>query len=387
MSVKKKPAYQLHKGTGQAKVRIEGKDHYLGPYGSPESRERYEELISEWFAKQGDLSGFSLTVDDLVLLYMQHAAVHYQKDGKPTSEVHCIRLAFKPLIASFGHSRAREFGPLKLKRVRESMIDSGAVRISINTHIGRIKRMFRWGVEHELFPVDVYQALCSVRGLQAGRTNAVESEPVKPVDEGTVNDTLTHLPTVLQAMVQLQLLTGMRPGEACQLKPCDITFGTDGVWCFRPERHKTQHVGKERRIYIGPEGQYLLRPFLDREPDEFCFSPRESEVRRNIERRKNRFSPMTPSQTKRTPLENRKRPPKGHYTKDSYCRAVARACEKANVEKWTPNQLRHSRATIIREKYGIEAAQTVLGHSDPKTTEIYAERDFQMAARIMREIG
>ena len=42
---------------------------------------------------------------------------------------------------------------------------------------------------------------------------------------------------------------------------------------------------------------------------------------------------------------------------------------------------------MIRERYGIEAAQTVLGHSDPKTTEIYAERDFEMAARVMREIG
>jgi site-specific recombinase XerC len=54
---------------------------------------------------------------------------------------------------------------------------------------------------------------------------------------------------------------------------------------------------------------------------------------------------------------------------------------------WSPNQLRHSRATIIRERYGIEAAQVVLGHSDPRVTEIYAERDFAAAARIMREIG
>ena len=38
------PAYQLHRGSGQAKVRIQGKDIYLGPHGSPESRERYEGL-------------------------------------------------------------------------------------------------------------------------------------------------------------------------------------------------------------------------------------------------------------------------------------------------------------------------------------------------------
>ena len=54
---------------------------------------------------------------------------------------------------------------------------------------------------------------------------------------------------------------------------------------------------------------------------------------------------------------------------------------------WTPNQLRHSRATLIREEYGIEAAQVVLGHSDCEITRVYAERDFAKAAGIMSVIG
>ena len=133
---------------------------------------------------------------------------------------------------------------------------------------------------------------------------------------------------------------------------------------------------------------------------------------------------MTPSQLARTP---KGRTIRRRYTKDSYNRAVQRACEIAfgmsaglryvdrTVERmkdltkaqkiavkeklngeaaawrlkhcWSPNQLRHSRATAIREQYGIEAAQTVLGHADPKVTQIYAERDFAMAAKIMQEIG
>lgn len=40
------PAYLLHKPTGQARVRINGKDFYLGPYGSDESRRKYGELIA-----------------------------------------------------------------------------------------------------------------------------------------------------------------------------------------------------------------------------------------------------------------------------------------------------------------------------------------------------
>ena len=44
-------AYCLHKASGRAVVRLVGKDHYLGgPCGSPESHERYERLIAEWWA-------------------------------------------------------------------------------------------------------------------------------------------------------------------------------------------------------------------------------------------------------------------------------------------------------------------------------------------------
>ena len=34
----KVPSYCLHKRSGRAVVRLNGKDHYLGEYGSPESK-------------------------------------------------------------------------------------------------------------------------------------------------------------------------------------------------------------------------------------------------------------------------------------------------------------------------------------------------------------
>ena len=79
MPIQKKPAYLLHKATGQARCRVNHKDHYLGLYGSPQSREKYDELISEWFARNGDTSRHSLTVDDLALLFMQFAVTYYRR--------------------------------------------------------------------------------------------------------------------------------------------------------------------------------------------------------------------------------------------------------------------------------------------------------------------
>ena len=70
---------------------------------------------------------------------------------------------------------------------------------------------------------------------------------MKPVEQRLVETTLPHLPPAVRAIVELQLLTGARPSEVCLMRPCDITLGTDGVWTYRPSRHKTEHQEKERR--------------------------------------------------------------------------------------------------------------------------------------------
>lgn len=418
MPAKRKPSYQNHKGSGQAKVRINQRDHYLGPFGSPESRERYEQLIAEWFAGNGDTSRLNLTVDDLAILFLEFAENYYRRDdGKPTGEARNIRDALRPLIRLFGPTRVREFGPMKLKAARDEMVRTGHCRKHINAEIHRIRRVFKWGVENEYVPAPIHQALVAVAGLKSGRSEAVEAAPVQPVREATVNATLPHLSAVVADMVRLQMLTGCRPGEVCLLRPCDVTIQSNGVWAYRPETHKTVHHGKERRIFIGPEGQAVLRPYLVRDAEAYCFSPAESQAQRNETKRENRKSPMTPSQTARWPKPNGQRTPRDRYDANTYGRAIVRACElafeipdelrripadvSAKERKrlqqlatewrakhcWSPNQLRHTRATRIREKYGIEAAATVLGHSDPRVTEIYAERDFEMAARIMCEVG
>src|SRR5215470_5316389 len=128
----RQPAYQRHKASGQAKVRIKGRDHYLGPWGTPESHERYRDLIAELLARNCDTSRYTLTIDDLALLYLEHAKQHYVKNGRHTSEVRCTRNALKFLISEAGKRRAREFGPKLLKATRQRMIDAGQCHTSIN---------------------------------------------------------------------------------------------------------------------------------------------------------------------------------------------------------------------------------------------------------------
>lgn len=52
------------------------------------------------------------------------------------------------------------------------------------------------------------------------------------------------------------------------------------------------------------------------------------------------------------------------------------------IKPWSPNQLRHTVGTEIRAKYGLEAAQVLLGHSTADVTQIYAERNWKLAVEV-----
>lgn len=279
----RKPSYLRHKPTGQARVRINGKDHYLGEYGSPESRERYDELIADWFARQGDVDSITLTIDDMALLYLNHAEGYYVKNGQPTGEVPGIRVALRLLIEFAGRTRCRDFGPRLFREFRDGFAnrrvknDERTIsRQYANKSLRRIVRMFKWAAREELVPVTVWQALTSVEGLKKGRSKAREAAPVRPVVDAHVEAVLPFLSSPVRAMVDLQRLTGMCPGELVELHPRDVTRRTDDLWCYRPERQKTEHRDHERIVFLGPKAQAILAPWLDHDLDSACFSPREA---------------------------------------------------------------------------------------------------------------
>jgi integrase len=75
------------------------------------------------------------------------------------------------------------------------------------------------------------------------------------------------------------------------------------------------------------------------------------------------------------------------YTTASYRKAIRRACDAAEVPVWHPHQLRHTAATELRAKYGLEAARAVLGHTSVAVTAIYAEADQAVSEKVAREVG
>ena len=226
------PSYRRHKPTGQAVVTINGRDLYLGKWNSAASRAEYDRLIAEFLANGRQLgSDADRTLVEVLNAYRKFAENYYRKNGLVTSEYAGIKEALKLVRELYGRKTANEFGPLALKAVRQRMIEKGWSRGTINQSIGRIRRCFRWAVENELVRPDMYHGLMAVSGLRKGRSEAREPDPVQPVDDATVQATLPHLTPTVADMIRFQRITGCRPQDVCNLRPCDIDMSAD-VWLY-----------------------------------------------------------------------------------------------------------------------------------------------------------
>jgi integrase len=396
-SVPRTPSLRRHKPSSQAVVTLNGKDHYLGPWPGgqrkppPAAREAYDRLIAEWLANGRRLPAEgmvapALTVNDLILAFYRWAEKHYRReDGTNTTELNDCKLSLRPLRQLYGTLAAAEFSPLKLKAVRQQLIDNDLSRGVINQRVRRIVRMFRWGVSEELVPPSVLHGLQSVRGLQRGRTEARETEPVGPICDEVVDATLPHVLPPVRAMIQLQRLTGARPGEVCAVRGCDLDT-TGAVWLYRPHAHKTRHRGKARVVALGPRAQAVVKPFLKLDTQAYLFSPAEAMAAKRAEMRAVRKTKVQPSQKARR-RRSPKRVPGVRYYTTSYGYAIRRACKKHGIAPWHPHQLRHSHATEVRRQFGLEAAQVALGHAQANVTEVYAERDLALAVKVAAQIG
>jgi integrase len=431
------PSYRLHKQSGQAVVTLPDglgnrRDVLLGEYGTPESRQEYARVLAEWEAggrsSPSSIGTAAMSLNELLLAYMRHCEGYYRHpDGTPTSEADAIRLAIRPLRRLYGHTSAAEFDSLGLEAVREEMIRLGRCRNRVNKDISRVRRLFRWAAAKKLVPLSVHESLSTVEGLRAGRSAARETAPVRAVAEHVVEATLPHMRPQVAAMVRLQLLTGMRPGEVVTMRGMDLEM-TGKVWVYRPGsdqephgKHKTAYRGRDRVILIGPRAQEILGPWLRLNLQEYLFQPREAMEQFRAELRRNRKTPLTPSQAARRPKRNPQRRAGERYRVTSYDHAVMDACDAAfpspeplaqrdgetkknwlarigpegsdevkrwrKAHRWHPNQLRHTKATELRREFGLDAARAVLGHRSPQVTEVYAELDMSRAAEVMERLG
>lgn len=390
------PKYELHKPSGNARVRWCGNEVWLGKHNTPESLKEYARVVAEIGTAAAPLPPAArkrATVAEVIAAFVAHAKLHYRgPDGKLTSEYREYGRSVIHLHELYADTPATKFGPVALQTVRDAMVAAGWCRSVVNKRVGRVRHLFRWAISQELVPATVVDALKCVGGLQKRRSIAPETEPVTPAPAGDVERALPFLDRHQRTMARLQLCTGMRPGEPCFLRLCEVEKQHQ-IWLWRPDAHKTSWRGGDRVILFGPRAQSLIAEFLagcpdDLRPkeDDWLFSPRAAREERFRAARAARKSKVPPSQVNRRTAAP-KRAPAPQFNVSSYGHAITKACARAGVPPFAPNQLRHTFGTEVRRLHGLEAAQVLLGHERADVTQIYAERNLALALRVAAEVG
>ena len=347
---------------------------YFGTYGSPEAEAKYRDWLKLVLTGYVPPSGAKMHVIDLVDRYLAHCEAEW---GRESTEFNLIFQACDRLLTIAANKPITELGPLLLKAYCDRMLTetyqkgkSPAKAYSstyLSKCVSRIKRMVHWGAQQEIVPPEVYEKVKLFEIPRSTRKQARETAPVQPVPWTVVRATLAHLHSPIDTMVQVQFWCGMRPQDVCNLRPEDIERSGD-VWMYEPHEHKNTHRGLGLMKAIPPSIQRLLSPFLSVPRDQYLFRPDQAPI----------FQPT---------LNLRAR-----YTTSAYGYAVRRACMRARdryllpIPYWTPNQLRHGIATLIKEDQGHDAATAYLGHSTPDTTAIYAHRSREAVRKVAMEL-
>lgn len=340
--------------SGQWRVRICGKCHYLGS-NKAEAEQKYRELVLEKYGPtnfRSKLSPDGITVYELLTKYIADrlsvCAPQWHKKKQQMYEQ-----MKKSAIELYGHLPAEDFGPKAYKAVRQDMCkpapkpkkwqgkDTRSVTY-VNWLCSKLKGAWKWGVSDELVSESSYRRLLSVPDLEPGDYGLTDGKDVQPVTAELFRKTLTFLSGDCSDFLTLLWMTGARPGELIGLTPAELE--RDGMHLvYRPKHHKTKKKNKLRAIVFNAEGEAILK--------------------------------------RHWPEGNTERFFAGFSCTASVRNSVYSACKRAKLPLWHPYQLRHAAVTRIALEHGKEVASAVAGHANILTTDRYDHGAVERAKR------
>lgn len=351
------PRMTMH-SSGQARVRLNGKAHYLGPWKSPEAHERYAALLKQWEANGREPIGprpitaveAMLTVRDLSAQYLSwiDGTRRYHKGDKPTSQ---RRVAGRALSLFEGFA-----GAVPVRRLNEPLLIQWRDRLegefprwtreTINRTFAHVLRMLAWGRQRHFW--------CRRRCGPTARSSNREAWCLRqPAREGA---TEARGSCRRRREGRSALLQTGRVDDAAATADVDaarrcLRDALGGHRQERAERHVDLHRrGRENRALrtrntlcaaAGSAAHPRPVPAL---PAAFIFSPAKAMADRHAARKRQRKGCAT-----RRVFNNKWHPV-------CYRQHVVAACEKASVQMFTPHELRHKAITHAANTVGVHAA-------------------------------
>lgn len=357
----------------QARIRWRGKDYYLGLHGSEASYAEYARLTALFATNPGAIpvKPQSVTIAQMIAAWHDDAV----KWVKPKELRECVRAALV-LERLYGPTPASEFDVACLSVVRDAMISGSWMaeaeraelertkgtatwcKNHVQHQLNRVKRIFRFAEQRRLVPRGTWEHLRTLRPLRRGEVR--ETAKRRPVEESVVLATLPHLSLMVSSMVQVQLLTGMRPSELCGMRVDRFEPGPEGSQLYRLDEFKTRQSDEWQFVVLGPEAQRIIAPWLDAARalahDAYLWRPKPGKAK--------------------------------PYTQEGYYQHVHDGSVRAGGERWYPYRLRHTAKRRITRIAGSDAARAVLRQRTIDATQHYAaQQDVQQAAKIQAKAG
>jgi len=395
------PVPRLHKQSGSARLRFNGREFRFGPFGSPEAERRYRQWRTEHFAEPRETAAQAapapavppaapsadLTVGELWEAWAKSIQGKRPDDYRKSSTWQGALAALRALMLVPGvvEMPAAAFGPRKYIEVRDALCRAPIVRRlrngktsapkrrtrrDVNDTMRRVDQMYRWATPMELVPESKAHALATVKPIAWGEVSLIrESDARRAVDDDRLAAILPHLTAPLRALLLFARHTGCRPGEAAQLRLSDVLDREKPAWRYRPPQHKNRWRGHSRDIWIGPKAQAVVLEALGcRGDQEYVFSPRCA-----VQRRKRRPDTIPKHSPQPSPLAGE------FYTTAAIRRAVKRACEAAGVPYFVPYEMRNTRSDEARRLHGPDHSQAVLGDKSRALVDHYAPVGWELA--------
>jgi hypothetical protein len=183
------------RGVAYAYAALDGEERRYGRLDD-EAPQQFAEDLATWLANGRRFprevveteAGASFTLRDLVNGYAAFTVGEYGPEWHENNEAR-VRLALASVLDLYGDVPAVEFGPLKLKAVREHLVslkrdDRITPQLSVTTINERmriIRTAFAWAVSDELVRASVLEGLNAVKTLRQGKPGTRGERKVLPV--------------------------------------------------------------------------------------------------------------------------------------------------------------------------------------------------------------
>lgn len=340
------PSYICGK-IGKARIYWRGYQLDLpGEKDSPESLQAFHQLAAQ-IAATGVFPSVKpekkeLTCQELVNWWNEYTKTYYPPTSKQPTY---IGYAAKAMCELYADKPAVEFSPVDLKNVRRYLIAKGQCRKTVNVRGKQIVFIYKQAVSECLIDQSVWRALQAVEPIAKGREGSFDYGEVETVPNSVFKRTLEHCKPIQNVALRVQRLTGMRSSELLAMRPQDVDM-TGRNWFYTCKKHKTVEYVGARLIAIPEAAAELLRANMPKTWADRWFK----------------------------------------WRVDTHYKRTVQAVKAADMPAWYPHQLRHTLSTEIKKQLGDRAAQELLGHTDVKTTAIYAKATIESLAQILERV-